>query len=273
MRQLVLPAFEHYTLREITVRKVDQFIKTLAATKSYSMAKQARTVLSLAFGLAVRYDAHPEEPCARHRPAAQAAVAGDGPDPRAGRGDPRRRPRLAARHRPAGPEARRPAGADHRGHARDLGPDRRGARDPQVRCRRHGLAGDCADLRHDRLAGGQADPSTAPPQDAEVDPDGVGPVLRRRGLPPATGPARERGSRSPDLLHPQRHAADDQQRPPSAAGRARRGRDRRASHRTRSGAPSPPSSTERAARISPPRCWVTPPRRSPRSTTSSPTRR
>jgi integrase-like protein len=57
MRQLVMPAFENYLLREITVRKVDQFIKTLAAAKSYSMAKQARTVLSLAFGLAVRYDA------------------------------------------------------------------------------------------------------------------------------------------------------------------------------------------------------------------------
>ncbi len=50
MRQLVMPAFEHYLLREITVRQVDQFIKTLAATKSCSMAKQARTVLSLAFG-------------------------------------------------------------------------------------------------------------------------------------------------------------------------------------------------------------------------------
>lgn len=50
MRQLVMPAFEHYVLREITVRKVDQFIKTLATTKSYSMAKQARTVLSLAGG-------------------------------------------------------------------------------------------------------------------------------------------------------------------------------------------------------------------------------
>ena len=62
MRQLVMPVFEHYTLREITVRKVDQFIKTLAATKSYSVAKQARTVLSLAFGLAVRYDALRENP-------------------------------------------------------------------------------------------------------------------------------------------------------------------------------------------------------------------
>ena len=57
MMQLVLPAFEHYALREISVHKVDGFIKTLAQTKSYSMAKQARTVLSLAFGMAVRYDA------------------------------------------------------------------------------------------------------------------------------------------------------------------------------------------------------------------------
>jgi hypothetical protein len=52
MRQLVMPAFEFHTLREINVRKVDQFIKKLASTKSYSTAKQARTVLSLAFGLA-----------------------------------------------------------------------------------------------------------------------------------------------------------------------------------------------------------------------------
>ena len=62
MEKLVMPAFKNYTLREITVRKVDQFIKTLAATKSYSTAKQARTVLSLAFGLAVRYDALRENP-------------------------------------------------------------------------------------------------------------------------------------------------------------------------------------------------------------------
>lgn len=62
MRQLVMPAFEHYTLREISVRKVDRFIKALATTRSYSMAKQARTVLSLALGLAVRYDALRENP-------------------------------------------------------------------------------------------------------------------------------------------------------------------------------------------------------------------
>ncbi|HZY26636.1 MAG TPA: site-specific integrase [Jiangellaceae bacterium] len=62
MRQLVMPAFEHFTLREITVSRVDQFIKTLATTKSYSTAKQARTVLSLALGLAVRYEALAKNP-------------------------------------------------------------------------------------------------------------------------------------------------------------------------------------------------------------------
>jgi integrase len=76
MRQLVIPAFKHYLLREITVRKVDQFIKTLATTKSYSMAKQARTVLSLAFGLAVRYDAIAKNPVRDttrlHKPPSQA---------------------------------------------------------------------------------------------------------------------------------------------------------------------------------------------------------
>lgn len=62
MRQLVMPAFEHYSLREVSVSRVDQFIKTLASTKSYSTAKQARTVLSLALGLAVRYEAIAKNP-------------------------------------------------------------------------------------------------------------------------------------------------------------------------------------------------------------------
>lgn len=76
MRELVMPAFENYTLRENPVRKVDQFIKTLAVTKSHSTAKQARTVLSLSFGLAVRYDALRENPvrdiARMHKPPSQA---------------------------------------------------------------------------------------------------------------------------------------------------------------------------------------------------------
>lgn len=56
MRQLVMPAFEHYSLREVSVSRVDRFLKA-QAKKSYSTAKQSKTVLSLAFGLAVRYEA------------------------------------------------------------------------------------------------------------------------------------------------------------------------------------------------------------------------
>lgn len=78
MRQLVLPAFEGYALREITVSKVDRFLKGLAVNKSYSMAKQARTVLSLALGLAVRYDAIPKNPVREtarlRKPASQATA-------------------------------------------------------------------------------------------------------------------------------------------------------------------------------------------------------
>lgn len=62
MRTIVMPAFEHLTLREITVSKVDRFLKHLASNRSYAMAKHARTVLSLAFGLAVRYDALIQNP-------------------------------------------------------------------------------------------------------------------------------------------------------------------------------------------------------------------
>ncbi|MFC5995368.1 tyrosine-type recombinase/integrase [Pseudonocardia hispaniensis] len=76
MRQLVLPVFEHDALREITVGRVDRFLKALAAGKSYSTAKQAKTVLSLAFGLAVRYDALRENPvrdtAKLHKPPSQA---------------------------------------------------------------------------------------------------------------------------------------------------------------------------------------------------------
>ncbi len=50
-----------------------------------------------------------------------------------------------------------------------------------------GSAGDGAPLRDDRVAHGQAHPSTAPPQDAEVDPDRLRAVLRCRGPARTTG--------------------------------------------------------------------------------------
>ncbi|QYM76472.1 site-specific integrase [Leucobacter luti] len=61
MRTLVLPAFEHLTLREIGVARCDHFLKQLAKL-SYNRAKQARVVLRLALGLAVRHEVLPRNP-------------------------------------------------------------------------------------------------------------------------------------------------------------------------------------------------------------------
>jgi integrase len=57
----VLPAFEHYTLGELTTGRVEWFLKSEAAA-SYSRARQARTVLNLMFGFALRHDSLPRNP-------------------------------------------------------------------------------------------------------------------------------------------------------------------------------------------------------------------
>lgn len=62
MRTLVMPAFEHYHLREITVSRVERFLKVLAKTHSVNYARHAKTVLSLALGLATRYEAIAKNP-------------------------------------------------------------------------------------------------------------------------------------------------------------------------------------------------------------------
>jgi integrase len=61
MRKLVMPTFQHLSLREISVSRVDRFLKTQALV-SHSRAKQSKVVLSLALGLAVRYEAIPRNP-------------------------------------------------------------------------------------------------------------------------------------------------------------------------------------------------------------------
>ena len=55
MGQLVLPAFGSLTLREIGVARCDTLIKQLGH-KSYNRARQAKVVMRLAFGLAVRHE-------------------------------------------------------------------------------------------------------------------------------------------------------------------------------------------------------------------------
>lgn len=55
MRKVVEPAFQDLVLREIGVARCDRFLKH-AAKSSYSRAKKARSVLRLAFALAVRHE-------------------------------------------------------------------------------------------------------------------------------------------------------------------------------------------------------------------------
>ena len=78
MRQIVLPAFEGYTLREITVSRVDRYIKNLAVTQElqHGQAGPHRAEPGPRTCRPVRRA--PEEPGPRHRPAAEATVAGDG---------------------------------------------------------------------------------------------------------------------------------------------------------------------------------------------------
>lgn len=61
MRTLVLPFFKDVTLREIGVARCDYFLKQLAK-QSYNRARQARVVLRLALGLAVRHEILPRNP-------------------------------------------------------------------------------------------------------------------------------------------------------------------------------------------------------------------
>jgi integrase len=61
LRESVLPTFEPLTLRDIGVARCDAFVKQLAR-KSYNQARQAKSVMRLAFGLAVRHEVLPRNP-------------------------------------------------------------------------------------------------------------------------------------------------------------------------------------------------------------------
>ena len=61
LRLHVRPAFEHYTLGEITTGRVEWFLKEQAAF-SQSRAKQSRTLLNLMFAFALRHDAIARNP-------------------------------------------------------------------------------------------------------------------------------------------------------------------------------------------------------------------
>jgi integrase len=55
LRSLVLPTFEHFTVREVTVGRVERYLKVQRA-KSYARAKHSRTILSMVMAFAVRHE-------------------------------------------------------------------------------------------------------------------------------------------------------------------------------------------------------------------------
>lgn len=61
LRTLVLPTFRHFTVREVTVARVERFLKVQRG-KSYARAKHSKTLLSLVMGVAVRLQIIPRNP-------------------------------------------------------------------------------------------------------------------------------------------------------------------------------------------------------------------
>jgi integrase len=61
LRLHVRPAFEHFTLGEITTGRVEAFLRAQASV-SYSRAKHSRTLLNLIFSFALRHDAIERNP-------------------------------------------------------------------------------------------------------------------------------------------------------------------------------------------------------------------
>ena len=185
LRLHVRPAFEHYTLAEVTTGRVEWFL-TKQAKVSPSQAKQTRTLLNMLFGYALRHDALARNPVdgtsqlrrAKATPQAltieqiaairEAAV------------------HVAKRTGSPRPQARRPGSGHHRGPARHRHAPRRGAGTPPLRHRGPACRDDRQRHRHRRAAQGEwrrasgRDPKT----DASIRripvPEFAAVVLRRR---------------------------------------------------------------------------------------------
>lgn len=78
VRQHVRPAFEQYTLAEITTGRVEWFLKPQAAISS-SRARQSRTLLNLLLGFALRHDAVSRNPVAGTSPLPHPEEPAEGP--------------------------------------------------------------------------------------------------------------------------------------------------------------------------------------------------
>lgn len=76
MRQLVVPAFEHYALREITIGRIEPFLKALAANKSCSYAQAGEDGAQSGPWARGTLRGHHEEPGPRGQADEEATVPG-----------------------------------------------------------------------------------------------------------------------------------------------------------------------------------------------------
>ena len=186
MRTLVEPSFADLALREITVSRVDRFLKKQAQV-SYARAKHAKVVLGLAMGLAVRYDAIPRNPVQATAPASSSPDRTYRSHRSADPADPRGGGLLAHGYRAVWPEAGRTIGPNHRGHVGDFRTYRRGTRAEKVRRRHRGSTAYCANLRHDRQPEGPTHSSSGPNEDGCLKPSSGAAVVHCRSDPAAAG--------------------------------------------------------------------------------------
>lgn len=208
VRLHVLPAFEHFTLGEITTGRVEWFLKSQAADSS-SRAQRSRTMLNLLFGFALRHDAisrNPVEGTSSLRGPEEPAA---GPHAGADCGHPRGRGQLPHRDGSAGAQARRPGARHHRGPAWDGHASRRGTGAATVRRRGLPARDDRRGDRHRGAAQGQWRCPSGPAEVGCVDPSDPGAGVRRCGAP-ATACGCSAGS--DNLREPERWTAQPVQR-------------------------------------------------------------
>ncbi|WP_448809907.1 tyrosine-type recombinase/integrase [Agromyces bauzanensis] len=125
LRSSVLPFFADFAVREITVGRIERYLKQ-QRQRSFSMAKHSKTTLSmvLAFGVRRAARAPRTEPSQGNLPAEEAEAGAEGAHSRGAVRHPDRGSRLRYRTQLVWTKAGRSGSRPHRGDARHRDPDR-----------------------------------------------------------------------------------------------------------------------------------------------------
>ena len=134
LRGLVLPIFEHFTVCEVTVGRIELFLKVQRAI-SYTRAKHSRTILSMVLGFAVRRGIIARNPVKETSRMKKPQHTPKALTPDQVVRNPPRGPQLAHRGGQDGTQTRRAGAGPDRGDARHGDAHRRDACASKVRYR------------------------------------------------------------------------------------------------------------------------------------------